>query len=67
MITLDSESKLAGSAGKVTSTVLVSTAITPTGIPPSLALPQTTVCAQGCIISSHDPLSKNPDSQWPSE
>ena len=34
--TLVSESKLAGSAGTVTSTALVSTATTPTGTPPSL-------------------------------
>lgn len=34
--TLESESMLAGSAGMVASTHLVSTAITPTGIPPSL-------------------------------
>ena len=33
-INLDSESGLAGSAGKVTSTVRVSTPITATGIPP---------------------------------
>ena len=36
---LASESKLAGSAGKVNSTVRVSTAITPTGIPPRRPLP----------------------------
>jgi hypothetical protein len=35
-LTLASESKLAGSAGTATSTVRVSTAITPTGMPPSL-------------------------------
>lgn len=35
-LTLASESRLAGSAGTTTSTVRVSTAITPTGIPPSL-------------------------------
>ncbi len=35
-LTLASESKLAGSAGMVTSTVRVSTAMTPRGIPPSL-------------------------------
>ena len=27
---------------------------------PYLALPTTTVCAQGCRISINDPLSKNP-------
>lgn len=35
-LTLDSESKLAGSAGTVNSTVRVSTAMTPRGIPPNL-------------------------------
>lgn len=35
-LTLASESRLAGSAGTATSTVRVSTAITPTGMPPSL-------------------------------
>lgn len=35
-LTLASESKLAGSAGTATSTGRVSTAITPTGMPPSL-------------------------------
>lgn len=35
-LTLDSESRLAGSAGTVSSTVRVSTAMTPRGIPPSL-------------------------------
>lgn len=35
-LTLASESRLAGSAGMLSSTVLVSTATTPTGIPPSL-------------------------------
>lgn len=34
--TFDSESRLAGSAGMVTSTVRVSTHTTPTGIPPKL-------------------------------
>ena len=37
-INLDSESGLAGSAGKVTSTVRVSTPITATGIPPKFKL-----------------------------
>lgn len=60
--TLASESKLAGSAGKLSSTVRVSTAMTPTGIPPRRALPQTTVWAHDDIISSNEPLSKNPDS-----
>nr|CAD7427554.1 unnamed protein product [Timema monikensis] len=41
-LTFASESRLAGSAGKVNSTVRVSTAITPTGIPPSRARPTTT-------------------------
>ena len=44
--TLLSVSGLAGSAGTVHSTDLVSTAITPQGIPPKLALPVTTVRAQ---------------------
>lgn len=35
-LTLASESRFAGSAGMLSSTVLVSTATTPTGIPPSL-------------------------------
>lgn len=35
-LTLASESRLAGSAGTTTSTVRVSVAITPTGMPPSL-------------------------------
>lgn len=35
-LTLASESRLAGSAGMDSSTVLVSTATTPTGIPPNL-------------------------------
>ena len=35
-LTFASESRLAGSAGTTTSTVRVSTAITPTGMPPSL-------------------------------
>ena len=35
-LTLASESRLAGSAGTTNSTVRVSAAITPTGIPPSL-------------------------------
>lgn len=35
-VTLDSESRLAGSAGTVNSTVRVSTAMTPRGIPPNL-------------------------------
>ena len=35
-LTLASESRLAGSAGTTTSTVRVSAAITPTGMPPSL-------------------------------
>lgn len=40
-LTLASESKLAGSAGTATSTGRVSTAITPTGMPPSLQDKQT--------------------------
>lgn len=36
VLTLDSESRFAGSAGTVNSTVRVSTAITPRGIPPNL-------------------------------
>jgi hypothetical protein len=59
-ITLASESMLAGSAGMLSSTVLVSTAMTPTGMPPSLARPQTTVCAHGCRISWNESLSKKP-------
>lgn len=39
--TLASESRLAGSAGMLSSTVLVSTATTPTGIPPSLVTCET--------------------------
>ena len=39
--TLVSESKLAGSAGTVTSTVLVSTETTPKGTPPSLKVTET--------------------------
>uniref|UniRef100_A0A182V822 Uncharacterized protein n=1 Tax=Anopheles merus TaxID=30066 RepID=A0A182V822_ANOME len=58
-----SESRLAGSAGMVTSTVRVSTAITPTGMPPSLARPVTTVWAHGSIISANVPRSKKPVSQ----
>lgn len=58
--TFASESRLAGSAGRLSSTVRVSTAITPTGIPPKRARPHTTVCAHGNKISSHDPRSKNP-------
>lgn len=37
-LTLDSESRFAGSAGTVNSTVRVSTAMTPRGIPPNLFL-----------------------------
>ena len=36
--------------------------MTPTGMPPKRALPVTTVRAHPDIISSNDPLSKNPDS-----
>lgn len=39
--TLASESRFAGSAGMLSSTVLVSTATTPTGIPPSLVTCET--------------------------
>lgn len=39
--TLASESRFAGSAGMLSSTVLVSTATTPTGIPPSLQTGET--------------------------
>lgn len=60
MLTRLSVSGLAGSAGITHSTVLVSTAMTPQGIPPSLALPVTTVCAQLPSVSMKDPLSKNP-------
>jgi len=35
-LTLDSESRFAGSAGTVNSTVRVSTAMTPRGMPPNL-------------------------------
>lgn len=45
-MTFVSESKFAGSAGMINSTVRVSTAITPTGIPPNRARPVITVCAQ---------------------
>ena len=38
------------------------TAITPRGIPPSLARPTTTVGAQGWRISSQDPESNSPSS-----
>ena len=44
----------------VSSTVLVSTHTTPTGMPPSRARPTTTVSAQGFMISSKEPVSKNP-------
>ena len=44
----------------VSSTVLVSTHTTPTGMPPSRARPTTTVSAQGFKISSKEPVSKNP-------
>ena len=44
----------------VSSTVLVSTHTTPTGMPPSRARPTTTVSAQGFRISSKEPVSKNP-------
>ncbi|MPC07512.1 hypothetical protein E2C01_000074 [Portunus trituberculatus] len=49
--TLASESRLAGSARRLNSTVRVSTQMTPTGMPPSLARPLTTVCAHGSMIS----------------
>ena len=62
-LTLASESMLAGSAGSFNSTVRVSTAITPIGIPPKRALPVTTVLAQAAMISSQEPWSKNPESQ----
>ena len=42
-ITCDSVSRFAGSAGTIHSTERVSTAMTPQGIPPSLARPHTTV------------------------
>ena len=60
VLTRLSVSGLAGSAGITHSTVLVSTAMTPQGIPPSLALPVTTVCAQLLSVSMKVPLSKNP-------
>ncbi|KAH9419583.1 hypothetical protein DERP_009640 [Dermatophagoides pteronyssinus] len=55
----------AGSAGIINSTARVSTAITPTGIPPSRARPVTTVNAQPDIISCQEPRSKKPSSHKP--
>ncbi len=49
----------AGSAGISHSTVLVSTATTPTGIPTNLALPAMMVFAQPLMISSKVPASKS--------
>ena len=56
-LTLVSESRLAGSAGIVASMVRVSTAITPTGMPPKRARPHTTDCAHGAMICNviHNP------------
>lgn len=50
--TLASESRFAGSAGMLSSTVLVSTATTPTGIPPSL---QTGETENSCCCTSKHP------------
>lgn len=49
-LTLVSESRLAGSAGMVISTVLVSTQITPTGIPPNLTNKQHVPVLQSYLI-----------------
>ena len=63
--TVLSELGLAGSAGMVHSTERVSTAMTPQGIPPSLARPHTTVMAQLSSVSMNEPWSKNPLTQSP--
>merc|ERR1719272_1334155 len=60
--TCASESMFAGSAGIITSTELVSTAITPTGMPPRRARPVMTVLAHPPSISVNEPLSNRPDS-----
>ena len=54
------ESGFAGSAGTTASTVLVSTEMTPKGMPPSLALPATTVLPQPASVSVNEPLSNKP-------
>ena len=66
VLTVLSESGLAGSAGWVHSTERVSTVMTPQGIPPSLVRPHTTVIAQLSRLSMKLPRSKKPYSHsWP--
>jgi hypothetical protein len=54
------ESGFAGSAGTTASTVLVSTEMTPNGMPPNFALPATTVLPQPAKVSVNEPLSNKP-------
>ena len=57
---------IAGSAGVTLSTVRLSVAITPTGMPPSRARPVTTVRAQSARTSMKLPRSNSPDCHCPS-
>jgi len=54
------ESGAPGSAGMLSITVLVSTPITPTAMPPSLARPVTTVWAHPLLASRQELQSKRP-------
>src|SRR3569833_4667720 len=60
LVTCSIESGLAGSAGVMFSTLRVSTAMTPMGMPPSRARPTTTVRAQPPRDSTKESLSKRP-------
>ena len=57
------ESGAPGSAGMLSMTVCVSTAMTPTAMPPSRARPVTTLRAQPAWVSIQEPLSKRPLTQ----
>lgn len=54
------ESGAPGSAGMLSMTVCVSTAMTPTAMPPNLARPVTTLRAQPACVSIQEPLSNRP-------
>ena len=57
------ESGAPGSAGMLSMTVCVSTAMMPTAMPPNLARPVTTLRAQPAWVSIQEPLSKRPLTQ----
>mmetsp|Transcript_56351 Transcript_56351/g.154847 ORF Transcript_56351/g.154847 Transcript_56351/m.154847 type:complete len:256 (-) Transcript_56351:163-930(-) len=64
--TASRDAGLAGSAGMRCSTRRVSTAMTPIGMPPSLARPTTTDLPQSARYSVNEPWSKKPESKVPS-